>query len=156
MKTILLVILWLMTMTAHAVEIKCPAKYSSEAVPFSAVPSGHKGSGIVRGASLSNAYIYVGKLHDDPTGDGLMLVPKVLKGGWLDEVTFTPDETKWIVCVYGGGGADGQAAPLDRTTGPIEWWEQIDPIIENCVLKVMKIKFPRSIHVEYTAIATCK
>ena len=156
MKTVLFAILALVTMAAHAVEITCPSMYPNLEVPLAAVPSGHKGSGIIRGARLTNAYVYVGKLHDDPTHDGMIMTPRVIKGGWQEEDNFTPDESKWIVCVYGGGGFDGNAPPLDRTTGPIEWWEQIDPNIVRCVLKVMKIKFPSSNGVAYSATATCK
>lgn len=139
--------------TANAEVIKCPDTYPGKEVALSEVPSGHKGSGLIRGARLSSAYIQIGKLHSDPNGfDAMQLFPKEIKGGWETEDNFTPQETKWLVCVYGG---DKSSVGLIRTTGAIEWWEQIAPKIEHCVLKFMEVKVPHSASL-WTATAVCK
>jgi hypothetical protein len=154
MKPILLLIAIALTSTAKAEVITCPSAYPSAEMILSAAPSGHTGSGIIRGAPLNNAYVYIGKLHSDPNGfDAMQLIPRVIKGGWETEDNFTREETKWLVCLYGG---DRKGAGLVQTTGPIEWWEQIDPKISHCVLKVMKIKLTYSDAVHLTATATCR
>lgn len=152
MKTLLFTALTLAA-TANAEVIKCPDFYPGKEVTLPEIPSGHKGSGLIRGARLTSAYVYVGKLHSDPNGfEAMQLVPKKIKGGWESVDNFTPDETRWLVCVYGG---DSKSVGLIRATGAIEWWESIDPKIARCELKFMEVKVPHSDSL-WTATAVCK
>lgn len=156
MKKIALLLASLMLLaTAKAEDLKCPDHYPSRQVSASDVPPGHEGSGLVRGARLSSAYISTGKLHSDPNGfDAMQLTPKRVKGGWDTEDHFTPQETKWLVCVYGGDGRSSIENP--RVAGSIEWWEKISPNINYCALHFREIKLASRGPSDWVATATCK
>lgn len=154
MRKLLFAAFVLASANANAHVFKCPESYPSKEATLSEIPQGHKGGGLVREARLSNAFIYIGKLHNDPNGfDAMQIVPKKVKGGWDTEDNFTPQDTKWLVCVYGG---DRSSVDHSRTNGMIEWWEQIDPNITHCVLKFREIKQPYRSPSKWTAAATCK
>lgn len=155
MKTTFLIVTLLLLPMARAEEIKCPDSYPANEVALPEIPAGHKGSGLIRGAHLSSAYIYVGKLHSDPNGfDAMQLVPKRVAKGWDSEDYFTPQETKWLVCVYGGDGRTSVDNP--RTTGSIEWWEKIKPAITHCSLHFREVKLPHQTPSDWTAVAACE
>jgi len=87
-------------------------------------------------------------------GDDQLVGPegRKVKGGWDTEYGFTPQQTKWLVCVYGGTEWSGMKRIVP---GRIEWWEKVDPKITSCILQVREIKFPASLS-DWTATATCK
>jgi hypothetical protein len=155
MKTILLFAALTLLSVARATEIQCPGSYPTKEATLSEIPRGHEGSGLIRRAQLSSAYIYIGKLHSDPNGfEAMQLVPKRVKGGWDTEDSFTPQETKWLVCVYGGDGRLSVENP--NVTGSIEWWEKINPNIRHCSLHFREVKMPSRAPSDWTATATCK
>jgi hypothetical protein len=155
MKTSLLLLSFLLFSTAQAEEIKCPDYYPKKETTLLEVPAGHEGSGLIRGAKLSSAYIYVGKLHANPNGfDAMQLVPKRVKGGWDTNDYFSAQETKWLVCVYGGDGRLSVENP--RVTGSIEWWEKIGAGIGHCALHFREIKSPSRAPSDWAATATCE
>jgi hypothetical protein len=155
MKKLFLLTLTLLQPTAHAVDVKCPDSYPNKEALLSEIPPRHEGSGLVRGAKLSSAYISTGKLHSDPTGfDAMQLVPRRVAGGWDTEDRFTVQENKWLVCVYGGDGRASIENP--RVAGSIEWWEKIGPNISYCALHFRQVKRPFQAPSEWTATATCK
>jgi hypothetical protein len=155
MKKLLLLTSTLLLTAARAAELKCPDLYPNKDVSLSETPAGHEGSGLVRGAKLSSAYISTGMLHSDPNGfDAMQLVPRRVTGGWDTEDRFTPQETKWLVCVYGGDGRASVENP--RVVGGIEWWEKISPNISYCALHFREVKLPSQAMREWAATATCK
>jgi hypothetical protein len=155
MKTRLLLPSILLLSTAYAADLKCPDAYPAHAASLSEVPAGHDGRGLVRGARLSGAYISVGKLFADPGGfEAMRSVPRNVKGGWDTEDRFTPQETKWLVCVYGGDGRASAENP--RVAGNIEWWEKISPNIRYCALHFREVKLPSRAPSEWAATASCK
>lgn len=155
MKTLLVLSSCLLFSATHAKEIKCPDSYPTKETTLQEKPAGHEGAGIVRGAKLSSAYISIGKLHADPNGfDAMQLVPKRVQGGWDTDDSFSPRETKWLVCVYGGDGRLSVKNP--RVTGNIEWWEKIEANIGHCSLHFREVKFPAGARSEWTATATCE
>jgi hypothetical protein len=147
---------WLLVLsTAQAEEIRCPDRYPSNEATLSEVPAGHQGSGLVRGAKLSSAYIHVGQLHADPNGfEAMQLVPKRVKGGWDTDDAFSPGETKWLVCVYGGDGRLSVDNP--RVTGSVEWWERIGTNVSQCALHFREVKRTNRAPSDWTAAAACK
>ncbi|WP_198120044.1 STY0301 family protein [Massilia rhizosphaerae] len=140
---------------ARADDLKCPDTYPDSPISLPA-SSGQIGSGVVRRAIFSNAYLYAGKLHGDAFGFDAMVgtaKTKRVKGGWDTEYTFTPSETKWLVCAYGGNEL---FSVKPRRQGPIELWEQIAPDVTQCVLQVREIKQPYRLPGEWSAAAICK
>lgn len=154
MKMLLLLPACFLLAGAQASEIKCPGYYPSKETALLEKPAGHEG-GLVRGAKLSSAYIFVGKLHADPSGfEAMQLVPRKVKGGWDTDDSFSPGETKWLVCVYGGDGRLSVQNP--RVAGSIEWWEKIGATISHCKLQFREVKFPAGAPSDWTATATCE
>lgn len=139
---------------AHAQEVKCPDFYPEKQITLTEIPSGHKGSGLQRGANLSSAFIYVGELHSDPsTNQPMQEVPNKVKGGWDMSYNFTPKEAdRWLVCVYGG---DRDRVDRPRTYGTTEWWERIDPKLSSCVLKFRETKQAHHATSVWSAAAVC-
>lgn len=155
MKKIPLFAVLMLLAVARAAEIQCPSSYPAEEATLSEIPRGHEGGGLIRGAPLSSAYIYIGKLHSDPNGfEAMQLVPKRVKGGWDTEDHFTPQETKWLVCVYGGNARLSVENP--QVAGSIEWWEKINPNVSYCVLRFREVKLPSRAPSDWVATATCK
>jgi len=155
MKTALLLSSLLLLSTAQADDLRCPDAYPSKEVTTSYIPPGHEGSGLLRGAKLSSAYISTGELHSDPTGfNAMQLIPKKVKGGWDTEDHFTPQESKWLVCVYGGDGRTSVENP--RVAGSIEWWEKIGSNVTECELHFRELKRAFRAPSDWTATATCK
>jgi len=130
--------------------IKCPERYPSKDVLLPEIPSGHQSSARLIPARLSLAYMYFGDLYGEQYLEGPG--SRKVKDGWDTEYNFTPQETKWLVCVYGGTEWSG----LDRISGgSIERWEKLDPKIISCVLKVRETKIGASLS-DWTATASCK
>lgn len=155
MKAPLVLSSFLFAATVQAADLKCPDYYPDAATTLTAIPAGREGSGIVRGAKLSSAYLTTGDLHKDPNGfDAMQLVPTKVKGGWDTETRFTPNEANWLVCLYGGDGRSSIANP--QSAGRIEWWEKINPSIHDCALHFREVKLPSSTSSDWTATATCK
>lgn len=135
-------------------ELKCPASYPSNPISLPERPPGQAGVGEVRGGSLSDAYIYAGELHGRAYGFDAVTGPEPIrvKNGWNTEYTFTPSETKWLVCAYGGNELS-RAKP--RVQGKIEWWEPIAPRVTRCVLQVRELKQPYKVPSNWVASAVC-
>lgn len=143
-----------LAVSAHAENIECPDVYPAQQVVLKETPPGHKGTGIVRGAPLTSAYIYTGKLHSNPQGfDAMQLVPQRVKGGWDSEHFFRAEDTHWLVCVYGG---DKYSVAQPRTLGILEWWEPIDPQFKQCELQFREIKHRYQAPSDWSATAVCK
>lgn len=154
MKRLLIAVL-VLSSTAKAQEVKCPEFYPEKEVTLAETPSGHKGIGLIRGANLSSAFMYVGELHSDPSmNQAMQEVPTKVKGGWDMIYNFTPKDTKrWLICVYGG---DRESVDRPRIHGRTEWWEMIDPRKSSCVLRFREIKSPYQAPSSWTATAACK
>jgi hypothetical protein len=153
MKAIFAVLL-LVNAAASAGELKCPDSYPDSPISLPKSP-GQGGAGVVRRAAFSDAYLYAGKLHADAFGFDAMVgtaQTKRVKGGWDTEYTFTPSETKWLVCAYGGNELF-QVKP--RRQGAIELWEQIPPGVTRCVLQIREVKQPYKLPSEWTASTIC-
>ncbi|HEV7816121.1 MAG TPA: STY0301 family protein [Janthinobacterium sp.] len=107
--TLLLAVVALSCAAANAQQFKCPEFYPDKEATLSEIPLAHQGGGLVRGASLSNAFFYIGALHGKSGGFDSLVGPedKKVKGGWDTEYDFTPQETRWLVCVYGGNESSG-------------------------------------------------
>lgn len=154
MKAIFAVLL-LANAAASADELRCPNTYpdSQIGLPKS---SGQAGVGVVRRATLSNAYLYAGKLHGDAFGFDAIVgtaQTKRVKGGWNTEYTFAPSETKWLVCAYGGNELFGVKP---RRQGAIELWQQIAADVTRCVLQIREVKQPYQLPSDWTASAACR
>ncbi|HEV7817331.1 MAG TPA: STY0301 family protein [Janthinobacterium sp.] len=136
--------------TANAEVIECPKLFPSKDITLSEVPLGHKGNARVQRAHLSLAYMYVGELY----GEQYLVGPDVRnsKGGMDIEHGFRPEDTKWLVCRYGG---NEWSRSEQGVSGTIEWWEKLDPKITSCVLKIREIKVPHTTS-DWTATTTCK
>jgi len=149
MRKLLLVVLVLSSPVSAEV-IECPKHLSAKEVTLSEVPSGQKGRVRLRPVSLSYAYVQIGELYslqvDAPPGS------KKVKGGWDTAYRFTPEETKWLVCVYGGNEWNPGKQMI---AGIVEWWGSVDQKATSCMLQVREIK-ERSLPAFYTATATCK
>ncbi len=108
------------------------------------------GSGRVQPARLSFADIHIGELH----GKQLLQSPqpKKTRGGWDIEYDFTPTETKWLVCTYGGTEWSG----LDRISpGAIQWWGKLPPQATHCLLRIRETKFHATLS-DWTASTVCE
>jgi len=136
--------------TSSAQVIECPEYLPSKQVQLSDAASARKASARVLPSRLSFAGIQVSELYGDPVE-----VPpgsKKVKGGWETEYRFTPEETKWLVCAYGGNEWDPGKKMIG---GKVEWWGKVDQKSTSCVLKVREAKewpYPT----RWTATATCK
>ena len=139
-----------LTSTANAEVIECPKILPTEDTTLSEVPFGHNGSMRVQRSHLSFAYMYVGKIYGEQYMVGADV--KNSKGGMDIEYGFRPENTKWLVCRYGG---DEWSHSTNGVVGTIEWWERLDPKITACVLKVRAVKVPH-LTSGWTAAATCK
>lgn len=142
MKSFLLAAL-VLTFPAYAEVIECPARFPAKDINLEG------GSGRVQPARLSFAYMHIGKLH----GEQLLQGPegKKVKGGWDTAYDFGPNDSKWLVCLYGGTEWSGlrQISP-----GTIQWWGKVKPRTTSCLLKVRETKFRGSLS-DWTATATC-
>lgn len=142
MKSLLLVAL-VLTSTARAEVVECPARYPAKDVTLAG------SSGRVQPARLSFAYVHIGALHSEQLLQGPE--GKKVKGGWDTAYDFTPDESKWLVCTYGGTEWSG----LDRISpGTIQWWGTIAPQATSCLLKIRETKFRSSLS-DWSAAASC-
>jgi hypothetical protein len=148
-------VLLLMSAAAGAHEVRCPETYPSNQMKLPTSSPGQTGSGVVRAGILSDAYIYIGELHAQVGGFDSMVgpAPKRVKGGEDIEYSFSPSESKWLVCAYGGNELS-KAKP--RRQGRIEWWEPIAPRSTSCVLQVREAKQPYQLPSTWSAVATCK
>jgi hypothetical protein len=155
MKALLVALVLFWCDSACGEEYKCPDFYPASEAALSSAIEGHRGSGLVRGAPLFGAQIYRGKLHSNPNGFEAMQKksPKRVKGGWDEENNFMVGETKWLVCLYGGGKPDLRNP---AAVSSIEWWEQIDPYISHCVLQFREIKAPYHAESRWFASALCR
>lgn len=143
MKSFLLTAL-VLTSAAHAEVIECPPRYPDKDVTLP------EGSGRVQPARLSFAYMHVGELHSEQTLQGPEA--KKVNGGWDTVYGFKPNESKWLVCTYGGTEWSG----LDRISpGTIQWWGKLTQQTTLCLLKVRETKFRGSLS-DWAAAATCK
>lgn len=145
----------MLPLIANAQEVKCPEFYPEKEVALKEIPAGHKGSGLLRGANLSSAFMYVGELHSDPSMNQTMQeVPTKVSGGWDMGYNFTPkDANRWLVCVYGG---DRESADRPRTYGRTEWWEKVDATISFCLLKFRETRQPHHSPSLWSATAVCR
>ena len=140
---------------ARADELTCPGAYPDNPIslPTSSAPDG---AGVVRRATLSNAYLYAGKLHGDAFGfEATVGTARTThaKGGWDTEYQFAPSEPKWLVCAYGGNELSGGKP---RRQGAIELWKAIAPDATHCALKLREVKQPYRLPSDWTASATCR
>lgn len=150
----MLALLWLASAAAIADELYCPDAYPDKPISLPR-PSGQAGTGLVKTAGFSNAYFYAGKLHADASGFDAQVGTserKRVKGGWDTTYTFTPSETKWLVCAYGGNEL---ARKTDRQ-GPIEWWLPVSPASTRCILQVREVRTYDSLPVSWRASAVCR
>ena len=146
---------FLVSACASADELRCPDAYPANPVSLPASP-GETGTGVVRRATLSNAYLYAGKLHGDAFGFEATVgtaETKHVDGGSDTEYRFAPSETKWLVCAYGGNELFG-AKP--RRQGAIELWEAIAPGATRCALHIREVKQPYRLPSDWTASAVCR
>jgi hypothetical protein len=157
MRTLLLTAL-LLASAGNAEVIKCPDAYPDKQITLPEVLAGHKGSGLLRGANLSTAFIdTTHELHSYPYGgfDAMVVVGKKVKGGEDIETNFTTQDTKrWLICVYGGnelGHGNGLSV-----TGSTEWWEKLDAKYTNCVLQIREVKQQTRSPSHWTAAAVCR
>ena len=148
------VLLLLVSAAASADELYCPDVYPDKPISLPR-PSGQAGAGLVKTAGFSNAYLYAGKLHADAFGFDAQVgrtERKRVKGGWNTTYNFTPSETKWLVCAYGGN-------ELSRHTdrqGPIEWWQPISLASTRCTLQFREVKRPYNLPSSWRASAVCR
>lgn len=144
MKTLLFAAVALSCAAANAQVIPCPQFYPTKEVTLSEIPSGgHKGIGRLRGAKLSSASMS----FDMPYGNvELQGDIREVKDGRDIRYGFDPGQTKWLICVYGGG---------ERIGGTIEWREKVDPKVTSCELKIREVKVSHAAS-DWTATATCK
>lgn len=154
MKAIFAIFL-LVSAAASADDLKCPDTYPDSPISLPK-SSGQAGAGVVRRATFSNAYLYAGKLHGDASGFDAIVgtaQTKRVKGGWDTEYTFTPSETKWLVCAYGGNEL---FSVKPRRQGAIELWQPIAADVTRCVLQVREVKQPYQLPSDWTASAACR
>lgn len=155
MKAILLFSQLLFATSVQAAELSCPNSYPAKEVTLPETVAGHSANGLTRPARLSSAYIHTGELHSDPSGFAAMrLVPTKVKGGWDTEDHFTAQDTKWLVCLYGGDGRSSATNP--QAGGNVERWEKIDDGISYCVLHFREVKLPYNASSNWTANAICR
>jgi len=142
MRTLLFAALLLFS-TAHAEVITCPERFPTKDMALSDNPAGRHGLARLKPARLSNAYMISGELYSEE-----QFVPDITKveGGRDVRYSFTPDDTNWLVCEYGGG---------ERVGGSIQLWEKINPKISGCELKIREIKVPHTAS-DWSAAAACK
>jgi hypothetical protein len=148
MRAFLIAVL-VLSVTANAQEVKCPESYPNGDIPL-AMPSGQQGSARLQPAFLSMAYMYVGEQY----GQQYLVGPDVAnsKGGMDVPHGFRPEDSKWLVCVYGGSEWE-RSKP--RLMGKVELWEKLDQKITSCILKLRKVKASYSPSA-WTATAVCK
>jgi hypothetical protein len=154
MKAIFAVLL-LLNGNASSEELSCPNSYPDNPIGLPRSP-GQTGAGLVRTGAFSNAYLYAGKLHSDPSGFEAMVGTaqrKRVKGGWDTEYRFAPSETKWLVCAYGGNELQNAKASMQ---GRIELWEPIPAGAIRCVLRIREVKQPYQLPSAWTASAACR
>lgn len=152
---IMFAVLLLASAAASADEIRCPDEYPGKQMSLPASAPGQAGSGVVRSGILSDAYIYIGKLHGEVGGFDSLVgpAPERVKNGWDTKYLFTAADTKWLVCAYGGNELS-KAKP--RVQGRIELWEPIGPHLTRCVLQVRETKQPYQLPSTWSAVASCK
>jgi hypothetical protein len=96
------------------------------------------------------AYVYVGEVY----GQQYLVGPDVAnsKDGMDIPHSFRPEDSKWLVCVYGGSEWERSKPHL---TGKVELWEKLDQKITSCILRLRKVKasyYPTA----WTATAACQ
>lgn len=155
MKATLSLLSFTLSVAAQAETFQCPEYYPAKPVVLSDAPAGHRGSGLIRGAKLSSAYISTDTLHSDPSGfNAMQLTPQKVKGGWDTEDHFQPGDNKWLVCVYGGDGRSSMDNP--RAGASIEWWEKLSPNLSYCALHFREVKSLSRAPSDWIATAICK
>lgn len=143
MKSLLLAAL-VLTPAAQAEMIECPAQYPAKETTLAG------STGRVQPARLSFAYMHIGKLHSEQLLQGPE--GKKVKGGWDTAYDFMPNDSKWLVCTYGGTEWSG----LDSISpGPVQWWGKVKPQTASCLLKVRETKLRGSLS-NWSATAVCK
>jgi hypothetical protein len=154
MKTMFAVLL-LLNANTSAEELWCPNSYPDKPISLPGSPA-QAGAGLVRTGTFSNAYLYAGKLHSDPSGFEAMVGTaqrRRVKGGWDTEYKFASTDTKWLVCTYGGNELGQAKAGMQ---GRIEWWAPIPAGATRCVLRIREVKQPYRLPGDWTAAAVCR
>lgn len=129
---------------ANAQPIECPKLFPAKDTALPELAPGNVGKVRVRQAHLSFAYMYFGDLFGEQTLVGPEA--KKVKGGWDSEYGFSPQDTNWLICRYGGSSWG---------SGDIELWQKVPPNVTSCVLKVRQVSEPHS-PAGWTAKAICK
>jgi hypothetical protein len=142
MKSPLLTLLFIASITRAEV-IECPARYPASDLNLAG------GAGRVQPARLSFAYMHIGELHSEQLLQGPER--RKVKGGWDTDYDFPADETKWLVCSYGGTEWSG----LERISpGTVQWWGKVAPQSTVCRLQVREKKMKGSLS-DWSVAATC-